>query len=120
MEYDFLFFACFEALVAGLGAADESNREYNLQFGLEPKKRKLEVQDFFENNSEISSLDILRPMPVSTGLGLSLDNGNMSTSGESGLLLSLIGDDISKELRQQDAEMDRLLKVQVCYCSVIG
>uniref|UniRef100_A0A7N0TPZ4 RING-type domain-containing protein n=1 Tax=Kalanchoe fedtschenkoi TaxID=63787 RepID=A0A7N0TPZ4_KALFE len=106
-------------VVAGLapvplaGAADDNNGGCNLQFGygVEPKKRKLEVQDFFENNSQISSQDILRPVPVSTGLGLSLDNGQVCSSGDSGFL-SLIGEDLGKELQQQDEEIDRFLKVQ--------
>ncbi|CAM8935967.1 unnamed protein product [Rhodiola kirilowii] len=95
------------------GTADDNNGGCNLQFGygVEPKKRKLEVQDFFENNSQISSLDVTHPLSVSTGLGLSLDHGKMSSSGDSGLF-SLIGEDIGRELRQQDVEIDRFLKVQ--------
>ncbi|CAM8998603.1 unnamed protein product [Rhodiola kirilowii] len=91
--------------------ADESYGECNLQFGFgaEPKKRKLEVQDFFENDLQNPSLDVLHPLSVSTGLGLSLDNAQMTFfSG----LLSLLGEDISKELSEQDAEIDRFFKVQ--------
>jgi len=49
---------------------------------------------------------------VSTGLGLSLDNTRLTSTGDSALL-SLIGDDIERELQQQDVEIDRFLKVQV-------
>ncbi|KAG2663646.1 hypothetical protein I3843_16G043600 [Carya illinoinensis] len=80
-------------------------------FGLEPKKKRLKEQDFLENNSQISSVDFFHPRSVSTGLGLSLDNTRMASTGDSGLLLP-ISDDIDRELRRQDAEIDRLLKVQ--------
>lgn len=84
-------------------------------FGLEPKKKRLKEQDFLENNSQISSVDFFHPRSVSTGLGLSLDNTRMASTGDSGLLLP-ISDDIDRELRRQDAEIDRLLKVQVLVC----
>ncbi|KAJ8763238.1 hypothetical protein K2173_026139 [Erythroxylum novogranatense] len=80
--------------------------------GLEPKRKRLKEQDFFENNSQISSVSFLHARSVSTGLGLSLDNTRASSSGDSALL-SLIGDDIEHELQRQDAEMDRFLRVQV-------
>ncbi|XP_002510199.2 probable BOI-related E3 ubiquitin-protein ligase 2 [Ricinus communis] len=80
-------------------------------YGLEPKKKKLKEQDFLENNSQISSVDFLQARSVSTGLGLSLDNTRLSSSGDSALI-SLIGDDIDRELQRQDAEIDRFLKVQ--------
>lgn len=83
-------------------------------FGLEPEKKKLKEQDFLENNSQISSVDFLQPRSVSTGLGLSLDNNRMASTGDSALL-SLIGDDIDRELQQQDTEIDRFLKVQVLF-----
>lgn len=81
-------------------------------YGLEPDRKKLKEQDFLENNSQISSVDFLQPRSVSTGLGLSLDNPRLTSTGESALL-SLIGDDIEREIQQQDLEMDRFLKVQV-------
>ncbi|MCI13273.1 RING finger protein B, partial [Trifolium medium] len=80
-------------------------------FGLEPERKRLKEQDFLENNSQISSVDFLQPRSVSTGLGLSLDNTRLTSTGDSALL-SLIGDDIDRELQQQDLEMDRFLKLQ--------
>ncbi|KAK8580994.1 hypothetical protein V6N13_144048 [Hibiscus sabdariffa] len=96
--------------------ADGSDGGAEMQWnnGGEPKRKKLKEQDFLENNSQISSVDFFRGRSVSTGLGLSLDNNNnnrMASSGDSALL-SLIGDDIDNELRRQDAEIDRFLKVQ--------
>lgn len=87
--------------------------------GLEPKRKRLKEQDFLENNSQISSVDFLQARPVSTGLGLSLDNTRMASSADSALL-SFIGDDIDSELQQQDAEIDRFLKVQVKILEFIG
>uniref|UniRef100_A0A2P2JNA0 RING-type domain-containing protein n=2 Tax=Rhizophora mucronata TaxID=61149 RepID=A0A2P2JNA0_RHIMU len=78
---------------------------------MEAKRRRLKEQDFLENNSQISSVDFLQARSVSTGLGLSLDNTRVSSSGDS-TFLSLIGDDIERELLRQDAEVDRFLKVQ--------
>lgn len=94
--------------------ADGSNGGINLQwnYGLEPESKRLKEQDFLENNSQISSVDFLQPRSVSTGLGLSLDNTRLTSTGDSALL-SLIGDDIDRELQQQDLEIDRFLKVQV-------
>ncbi|KAA8537766.1 hypothetical protein F0562_027654 [Nyssa sinensis] len=94
-------------------AMDGSDAGVDLQwnYGLEPKKKKLKEQDFLENNSQISSVDFLQPRSVSTGLGLSLDNGRLASSGESPFL-ALIADDIDRELQRQDAEIDRFLKVQ--------
>ncbi|KAA8528524.1 hypothetical protein F0562_035879 [Nyssa sinensis] len=94
-------------------ATDASDGGVDLQwnYGLESKKKRLKEQDFLENNSQISSLDFLQPRSVSTGLGLSLDNGRLASSGDSPFL-ALIGDDIDRELQRQDAEIDRFLKVQ--------
>ncbi|XP_050214279.1 probable BOI-related E3 ubiquitin-protein ligase 2 [Mercurialis annua] len=80
-------------------------------YGLEPKRKKLKEQDFLENNSQISSVDFLQARSVSTGLGLSLDNTRAASSGDSALI-SLIGEDIDRELQRQDAEIDRFLKIQ--------
>lgn len=95
---------------------DGSDGGVDLQwnYGLEPKRKRLKEQDFLENNSQISSVDFLQARSVSTGLGLSLDNTRISSSGDSALL-SLIGDDIDSELQRQDTEIDRYLKVQVCF-----
>ena len=87
--------------------------------GLEPKRKRLKEQDFLENNSQISSVDFLQVRPVSTGLGLSLDNTRMASSADSALL-SFIGDDIDSELQRQDAEINRFLKVQVKILEFIG
>ncbi|XP_039160990.1 BOI-related E3 ubiquitin-protein ligase 1 [Eucalyptus grandis] len=97
-----------------LPAADGNDGGADLQFnfGLEPKRKKLEEQDLFENNnSQVSSIDFLQARSVSTGLGLSLDNSKMASSGDSALL-SLLTDDVDRELQQQDAEIDRFLKFQ--------
>ncbi|KAM7279680.1 hypothetical protein ACFE04_006814 [Oxalis oulophora] len=90
--------------------ADASNGAIELQWN-ESKKMKLKEQDFLENNSQISSVDFLQPRSVSTGLGLSLDNNRMASTGDSSLF-TLIGDDIDQELQRHDAEVDRFLKVQ--------
>uniref|UniRef100_A0A5B6YGY8 Putative BOI-related E3 ubiquitin-protein ligase 2 n=1 Tax=Davidia involucrata TaxID=16924 RepID=A0A5B6YGY8_DAVIN len=94
-------------------ATDGSDGGVDLQwsYGLEPKKKRLKEQDLLENNSQISSVDFLQPRSVSTGLGLSLDNGRLASSGESPFL-AFIGDDIDRELLRQDAEIDRFIKVQ--------
>ncbi|XP_030460564.1 BOI-related E3 ubiquitin-protein ligase 1-like isoform X1 [Syzygium oleosum] len=97
-----------------LPAADGNDGGADLQFnfGLEPKRRKLEEQDLFENNnSQVSSIDFLQARSVSTGLALSLDNSKLASSGDSALL-SLLTDDIDRELQQQDAEIGRFLKFQ--------
>ncbi|XP_019152675.1 PREDICTED: probable BOI-related E3 ubiquitin-protein ligase 2 [Ipomoea nil] len=99
--------------VAGLapGTVEESGQDLQWNYGLEPKKKRPKEQDFLENNSQISSLDFLQPRSVSTGLGLSLDNGRLASSGDSSFL-GLSGDDIERELQRQDAEIDRYIKVQ--------
>lgn len=96
-----------------VNATDGSDGGADLQWSnvLEPKRKRLKEQDFLENNSQISSVDFLQAQPVSTGLGLSLDNTRMASSADSALI-SFIGDDIDSELQRQDAEIDRFLKVQ--------
>lgn len=86
----------------------------NYEFELMNKRPK--EQEFLENNnanSQMSSIDFLQPRSVSTGLGLSLDNGRLASSGESSLVSGILGDDLELELRRQDAEIDRFLKIQV-------
>lgn len=86
-----------------------------LNFGGELEKKRPKEQDFLENNnSQISSVDFLQPRSVSTGLGLSLDNGRLTSSGDSPFL-AIVGDDIDRELQRQDAEIDRYIKVQVIF-----
>ncbi|KAI4336991.1 hypothetical protein L6164_015456 [Bauhinia variegata] len=94
-------------------AADGSDGGAELQwnYGLESERKRLKEQDFLENNSQISSVDFLQPRSVSTGLGLSLDNTRVASTGNSALL-SLIGDDIDSELQRQDEELNRFLKLQ--------
>ncbi|XP_028783990.1 probable BOI-related E3 ubiquitin-protein ligase 2 [Neltuma alba] len=93
--------------------ADGSDGGADLQwnYGLEPERKRLKEQDFLENNSQISSIDFLQTRSVSTGLGLSLDNTRVASTGDSALL-SLIGDDIERELQQQDAEIQKYLRVE--------
>ena len=62
-------------------------------------------------NSQISSVG-----PVSTGLGLSLDDRRLaaaSSSGESPSLFSLLDEEIDCELQRQEAELDRFIKLRV-------
>ncbi|XP_074365812.1 putative BOI-related E3 ubiquitin-protein ligase 3 isoform X2 [Apium graveolens] len=91
---------------------DVSN-ELQWNYGFEPEKKRPKEQDFLENNnnSQISSVDFLQPRSVSTGLGLSLDNGRLNSSGDSPLL-ALIGDDIELQLQRHDAEIDKYIKLQ--------
>ncbi|CAN8302767.1 unnamed protein product [Cochlearia groenlandica] len=84
--------------------------------GNDVRKRVKEV-DFMDNNS---SIDFGKARSVSTGLGLSLDNARLVSSSSSSStyydgsasLLSLVGDDIDRELQRQDAEINRFLKIQ--------
>ncbi|KAG8390903.1 hypothetical protein BUALT_Bualt01G0131900 [Buddleja alternifolia] len=109
--------------VAGL-APGPSHEELGLDlqwnFGLESKKKRPIEQVFLENNlnnnnsntnSQISSLDLLQARSVSTGLGLSLENPRLTSSGDSALL-GLLGDALDRELQRQDADIDRYLKLQ--------
>lgn len=107
-------YGVFLVHVAGLAPADGSDGGVDLQciYGLEHERKRLKEQDFLENNSQISCVDFMQPRSVSIGLGLSLDNTRMSSAGDSALL-SLVGIDIDSELLEQDAEIDRFLKVQV-------
>lgn len=93
---------------------DVSN-DLQWNYGFEPEKKRPKEQDFLENNnSQISSVDFLQRRSVSTGLGLSLDNGRLNSSGDSPLL-ALIGDDIELQLQRHDAEIDKYIKLQVCF-----
>lgn len=98
--------------MATADVGDGGGADLQWNYGFEPKRKKPKEQDFLENNSPISSVDFLQPRSVSTGLGLSLDNTRVASTGDSALL-SLIGDDIDREIQQQDTEIDRFLKVQV-------
>ncbi|XAR61903.1 hypothetical protein NMG60_11016450 [Bertholletia excelsa] len=96
-----------------VAAGDGRDAGVDLQWDyvLEPKKKRLKEENLLENNSQISSIDFLQARSVSTGLGLSLDNGRLASSGESSFL-GRIGDDLDREIQRQDAEIDRFLKVQ--------
>lgn len=96
--------------------------------GVEISRKRLKEQDFLDNNnnnryydninnhnsntnSQISSLDFLQTRPVSTGLGLSLDDRRNVTSGETPVY-SFFDDEIDREFQRQDAEIDHFVKVQ--------
>ncbi|KAE9603595.1 putative transcription factor C2H2 family [Lupinus albus] len=99
--------------VVGLAPPEGSYGGADLQWNycLEPERKRLKEHDFMESNSKISCVEFMKPRSVSTGLGLSLDNTRMSSVGDS-LLLSLFGNDIDRELLQQDVEIDRFLRAQ--------
>ncbi|XP_047951477.1 probable BOI-related E3 ubiquitin-protein ligase 2 [Salvia hispanica] len=109
--------------VAGLALGpthDENGLESQWNLGLEAKKKRPIEQVFLENNlnnnssnnnSQISSVDLLQARSVSTGLGLSLENPRLTSSGDSALL-GLVGDSLDRELMRQDAEIDRYIKLQ--------
>ena len=79
------------------------------------KRPKEEILD----GSQVSSLDFFNIGPVSTGLGLSLDNPNFnlaSSSGESSSTFNLLpaADDVfDRELQRIYAEMDSFIRLQV-------
>lgn len=98
---------CATATDGGDGGAD-----LQYDYGLEPKRKKLKERDFLDNTSQVSSLDLLQARPISVGLGLSLDNRPLLSTGDSALV-SLIGDDVDRELHQLDVETNRFLKLQV-------
>ncbi|KAJ8538091.1 hypothetical protein K7X08_014631 [Anisodus acutangulus] len=102
----------FQVVGLAPGTADDGGLDLQWNYGLGPKEKRPKEQDFLENNnSQISSVDLLQPRSVSTGLGLSLDNGRLGSCCVSAFL-GLVGDDIERELQRQDAEIDRYIKVQ--------
>lgn len=94
----------------------DNGADFQWNYGLESKRKRLKEQDFLDNNSQISSVLQQQQQSVSTGLGLSLDNTRMASTGDSALL-SLIGEDVDLEMQRQDAEIDRFLKAQVWFFS---
>ncbi|CAN4092685.1 unnamed protein product [Withania somnifera] len=102
----------FQVMGLAPGTADDGGLDLQWNYGLEPKEKRPKEQDFLENNnSQISSVDLLQRQSVSTGLGLSLDNGRLASSGDSAFL-GLVGDDIEREMQRQDTEIDRYIKAQ--------
>ncbi|OIV97641.1 hypothetical protein TanjilG_12398 [Lupinus angustifolius] len=99
--------------VVGLAPPEGSDGGADLQwnYGLEPERKRLKEHDFMESNSKISCVEFMKPRSVSTGLGLSLENSRMSSVGNSALLSNL-GNDIDRELLQQDVEIDRFLRAE--------
>ncbi|XP_071694019.1 probable BOI-related E3 ubiquitin-protein ligase 3 [Rutidosis leptorrhynchoides] len=102
---------------------DVSNEGFDLlrNYDVASRTKRPKEQEFLENNnnnntnianSQISSIDFLQPRSVSTGLGLSLPNGRLASSGESCFVSGIMGDEIERELRRQDAEIDSFLKIQ--------
>ncbi|EHA8587366.1 putative BOI-related E3 ubiquitin-protein ligase 2 [Cocos nucifera] len=92
--------------------------------GWEPRAKRTKEQDFLSMaSSHMTAVDFLGALPVSTGLGLSLDDGGavapaatVSSSGDSPLLvhrLPAIDDEIGHELQKQDDEIDRFVRVQI-------
>lgn len=89
----------------------------NLTWEPNLKRPKEEILD----GSQVSSLDFFKMGPISTGLGLSLDNlkpnlSLASSSGESSStfnLLPAVDDAFHRELQRMDAEMDSFLRLQV-------
>ncbi|MCL7035942.1 hypothetical protein MKW94_003150 [Papaver nudicaule] len=116
--------------VAGLAPGDVFDGG-DLQWaanGVEISRKALKEQDFLDNNnnnqyydninnhnsntnSQISSVDFLQTRPVSTGLGLSLDDRRNVSCGETPVY-SLFDDEIAREFQRQDAEIDHFIKVQ--------
>ncbi|XP_062023080.1 probable BOI-related E3 ubiquitin-protein ligase 2 [Rosa rugosa] len=88
----------------------DNGADFQWNYGLESKRKRPKEQDFLENNSQMSSV-LQQQQSVSTGLGLSLDNNRMASTGDSALL-SLIGEDVDLEIQRQDVEIDRFLKAQ--------
>ncbi|KAL8030004.1 hypothetical protein ABFX02_14G259300 [Erythranthe guttata] len=110
--------------VAGLAPGpshEENGPDLQWNFGLGLKKERPTEQVFLENNfnnnnksnnnSQISSVDLFQARSVSTGLGLSLENPRLTSSGDSALI-GLFGDALDRELQRQDAEIDRYIKLQ--------
>ncbi|KAL2538017.1 S-ribonuclease binding protein 1 [Forsythia ovata] len=109
--------------VAGLAPGrvqEENGLDLQWNFGLETKKNLPKEKDFLENNTNNASnnnnnsqisVDFLQARSVSTGLGLSLENPRLASSGDSALL-GLVNDDLDRELQRQDAEIDRYIKLQ--------
>ncbi|ERM97334.1 uncharacterized protein LOC18425291 isoform X2 [Amborella trichopoda] len=92
---------------------EESDPGWNLW---EPRKKKLKELDLIEN-SQISSIDFLQTHQVgavSVGLGLSLNDKRLASSGDSTSSSSLLIDkEFCRELQRQEADINQFLKVQI-------
>ncbi|CAI9786467.1 unnamed protein product [Fraxinus pennsylvanica] len=108
------------AKLAPDGVQEENGLDLQWNFGLETKKILPKEKDFLENNANNASnnnnnsqisVDFLQARSVSTGLGLSLENPRLASSGDSALL-GLVSDELDRELLRQDAEIDRYIKLQ--------
>ncbi|XP_019058145.1 PREDICTED: probable BOI-related E3 ubiquitin-protein ligase 2 isoform X2 [Tarenaya hassleriana] len=97
--------------VGRIDGPDGAAADLRWSYGVEPRRKRIKEQDFLENNSQISSIDFMQAHSVSTGLGLSLDNTRIASS-DCSAFMTLIGDDIDRELQRQDAEVERFLKIQ--------
>ncbi|KAI3947724.1 hypothetical protein MKX01_034389 [Papaver californicum] len=86
------------------GGDDVARRWIN---GFQPKKMRL-IKEELDTNSNNLLTGLLPTPSVPAGLGLSLDDKS-SVEFQSSLLLD---DSVNKELLRQDAEIDRLIKVQ--------
>ncbi|KAK9051202.1 hypothetical protein SSX86_027828 [Deinandra increscens subsp. villosa] len=62
--------------------------------------------------SSVVATDLDEASISSTGLGLSLDNGRLALD-ESSFIFGLLEDDLELDLHREDAEFDRLMKIQV-------
>ncbi|KAK9160615.1 hypothetical protein Syun_006956 [Stephania yunnanensis] len=104
---------------AGISVADGgTGGDIRWDSASEPRWKRPKEEDFLENNNinvnlQISYVDFLQTRYVSTGLGLSLDDRRIISSGESPAF-PLVDDAIERELQRQDAEMDRFIKAQSC------
>ncbi|KAF5198704.1 Boi-related e3 ubiquitin-protein ligase [Thalictrum thalictroides] len=116
----------------GVGGCCGDLRWNNNNNGSDPKRRRLKEEDFLETNinnnnintnSQISSLDFFQTRSVSTGLGLSLDDRRIVSSGDSPVF-SILDDELDRELQRQEAEMDRFIKVQmsapITFCNPVN
>ncbi|XP_008790191.1 probable BOI-related E3 ubiquitin-protein ligase 3 isoform X2 [Phoenix dactylifera] len=103
----------------GAAPGDEGSK------GWEPRAKWLKEQDFLPMaSSHMMAVDFLGTLPLSTGLGLSMDDGGAvaaaataaaASSGDSLLLVHrfpAIDDEISHELQRQEVEIDRFVGVQ--------
>ncbi|XP_047334795.1 probable BOI-related E3 ubiquitin-protein ligase 3 [Impatiens glandulifera] len=95
--------------VPATDASDGLAVDFPLNYGFESRRKRLKELDFLDNNTQFSPVDFIQTRSVSTGLGLSLDNGRLASSGDSSPFLGVIGN----ELSEYNADLDGFLRVQV-------